>query len=77
LLLAYGDKFAEHATALEITVRGHAMASPSPGFLSNRGLEALRAADGKILFAHADLSSFSVFEEAAWWGCEAARKILA
>jgi hypothetical protein len=77
LLLAYGDKLAEHATALEITVRGHAMSSPAPGFLSNRGLQALRAADGKLLFAHADLSSFSVFEEAAWWGCEAARKILA
>ena len=77
LKLAYGDKLAEHATALEITVRGHAMSSPSPGFLSNRGLAALRAADGKLLFAHSDLSSFSVFEEAAWWGCEAARKILA
>ena len=77
LKLAYGDRLAEHAAALEITVRGHAMSSPSPGFLSNRGLHALRAADGKLLFAHADLSSFSVFEEAAWWGCEAARKILA
>ena len=77
LRLAYGDKLAEHAAALEITVRGHAMSSPSPGFLSNRGLAALRAADGKLLFAHSDLSSFSVFEEAAWWGCEAARKILA
>ncbi len=77
LKLAYGDMLAEHAAALEITVRGHAMSSPSPGFLSNTGLAALRAADGKLLFAHADLSSFSVFEEAAWWGCEAARKILA
>ncbi|MBV8634353.1 MAG: FAD-dependent oxidoreductase [Burkholderiaceae bacterium] len=76
LQLAYGDKLAEHAAALEITVRGHAMASPAPGFLSNHGLAALRATDGKLLFAHADLSSFSVFEEAAWWGCEAARKIL-
>ena len=77
LKLAYGDMLAEHAATLEITVRGHAMSSPSPGFLSNRGLAALRAADGKLLFAHADLSSFSVFEEAAWWGCEAARKVLA
>jgi hypothetical protein len=73
---AYGYRLNWHARALDITVRGHAMASPAPGFLSNRGLAALRAADGKILFAHADLSSFSVFEEAAWWGCEAAAKIL-
>jgi hypothetical protein len=77
LKLAYGLRLEKHAEALDITVRGHAMASPSPGFLSNAGLAALRAADGKVLFAHADLSSFSVFEEAAWWGCEAAWKILA
>jgi hypothetical protein len=66
----------QHAQALDITVRGHAMASPTPGFLSNQGLAALRNADGKLLFAHADLTGFSVFEEAAWWGCEAARKVL-
>ena len=35
--------------------------------------EALREHDGAILFAHADLSGFSVFEEAAWWGDRAAR----
>jgi hypothetical protein len=34
---------------------------------------ALREHDGAILFAHADLSGFSVFEEAAWWGDRAAR----
>ncbi|HSY27304.1 MAG TPA: amine oxidase, partial [Burkholderiaceae bacterium] len=72
----YGFRLQQHAQALDITVRGHAMASPTPGFLSNHGLAALRAANGKVLFAHADMSSFSVFEEAAWWGCEAARKIL-
>ncbi len=38
-----------------------------------RGLKALREHDGAILFAHADLSGFSVFEEAAWWGDRAAR----
>lgn len=44
-----------------------------PGFRSNAGLAALRAADGPTLFAHADLSGFSVFEEAAWWGYRAAK----
>jgi hypothetical protein len=52
------------------------MASPLSGFLSNRGLHALRTVDGKLLFAHADLSGFSVFEEASWWGYRAALRVL-
>jgi hypothetical protein len=32
--------------------------------------------DGPVLFAHADLSGFSVFEEAAWWGIRAAQKAM-
>ncbi|WP_020200394.1 NAD(P)/FAD-dependent oxidoreductase [Cupriavidus sp. WS] len=75
LRAAYGRAFWRHADAAEITVRGHAMASPRPGFLANAGAAALRDADGRILFAHADLSGLSVFEEAAWWGTRAARRI--
>jgi phytoene dehydrogenase-like protein len=71
---AYGWKFAACVERVDITLRGHAMAAPLPGFRSNAGARALREADGPILFAHADLSGFSVFEEAAWWGCEAAKK---
>lgn len=63
--------------AVEITLRGHGMACPVPGSLTNPGLEALRRADGRLLFAHADLSGYSVFEEAAHWGDQAAQKILA
>jgi hypothetical protein len=62
---------------VEITLRGHAMASPVPGFLSNAGVAALQKLDGKIQFAHSDLSGLSVFEEASWWGDIAAQKILA
>lgn len=76
LMAAYGPEFWRHAAGLEITVRGHAMASPVCGSLSNPGLAALRDVDGKILFAHADLSGYSVFEEAAWWGVTAAERIL-
>ncbi|WP_144639679.1 NAD(P)-binding protein [Bordetella genomosp. 13] len=76
LLVAYGHQFWRHATALDITVRGHAMATPTPGFLSNAGLAALREADGRVLFAHADLSGYSVFEEASWWGVRAAARLL-
>ncbi|EHK63087.1 NAD(P)/FAD-dependent oxidoreductase [Achromobacter arsenitoxydans] len=76
LVAAYGKEFWRHARQLEITVRGHAMASPLCGYLSNPGLAALRAVDGPVLFAHADLSGYSVFEEAAWWGVTAAERIL-
>ena len=76
LLEAYGVRFQLAAQALEVTLRGHAMASPPPGFLGNKGLAALRDVDGRILFAHSDLSGLSLFEEAAWWGYRAAERIL-
>ena len=76
LKTAYGWKFAPCVERVDITVRGHAMAAPLPGFRSNAGTRALRECDGPITFAHADLSGFSVFEEAAWWGCAAARKAI-
>ena len=62
--------------AVEICLRGHGMAVPACGSLANPGLAALREADGRLLFAHADLSGYSVFEEAAWWGDRAGRKAL-
>jgi hypothetical protein len=48
------------------------MAAPAPGFLTDARLLALRAADGALRFAHSDLSGYSVFEEALWWGVRAA-----
>lgn len=73
---AYGPDFDACVERAEITVRGHAMASPVPGFLNRGGIETLRSADGRILFAHADLSGLSVFEEAAWWGNRAAMRLI-
>jgi hypothetical protein len=72
----YGTQLWHCARGVELTLRGHAMPSPTVGFLSNKGLQALQAADGKVLFAHSDLSSYSIFEEAAWWGWQAAQRIL-
>ena len=73
LKLAYNRRrLLSHIKALDITVRAHAMASPTQGFLSNIGIKHLREIDGKLLFAHSDLSGYSVFEEAAWWGYRAA-----
>jgi hypothetical protein len=76
LKTAYGWKFAPCVERVDITLRGHAMAAPLPGFRSNAGIKALRETDGAVLFAHADLSGFSVFEEAAWWGIKAAERAL-
>lgn len=76
LKTAYGWRFATCVERCDITLRGHAMAAPLSGFLANAGARALREVDGPILFAHADLSGFSVFEEAAWWGYRAAQLAL-
>ena len=77
LRLVYGYRFAPCVEQIDITVRGHAMASPAPGLRARVGLAALRDADGPILYAHADLSGLSLFEEAAWWGWQAAGRLLA
>lgn len=77
LKAAYGWRFARHVERVDLTVRAHAMAVPTPGFRSNAARLALRALDGAILVAHADLSGFSVFEEASWWGYQAAMRALA
>jgi len=75
LLQAYGDELWQRTQRLSITVRGHAMAVPAPGFLHNAGLIALRDLDGPVRVAHSDLSGYSVFEEAAWWGVQAAERL--
>jgi hypothetical protein len=75
LRLAYGWRLPVCVERVAITVRAHAMAIPEPGFLSNPGRLALRASEGPIFFAHSDLSGLSLFEEAAWWGYQAAVRI--
>jgi len=77
LLKVYGPDIWQFTGSLHITQRGHAMASPAPGFLHNTGLAALREGGMGLHFAHADLSSLSIFEEASWWGWKAASDILA
>ena len=51
---------------------GHAMAVPAPGVRGSAALAALRAARGRVRFAHADLAGYSVFEEAFTLGHQAA-----
>jgi monoamine oxidase len=56
---------------------GHAMAVPSPGVRSSAALFALAAPStpSRVHFAHADLSGYSVFEEALGQGVSAARRV--
>jgi hypothetical protein len=61
---------------VEVMMRGHAMSAPVKGYLSQKGLLALRDADQKVMFAHSDLSGYSIFEEASWWGWQAAGRII-
>lgn len=47
---------------------GHAMSMPVPGVRGSAALQALQRPAGRIAFAHADLSGYSVFEEAFFHG---------
>ncbi|MBV9889520.1 MAG: FAD-dependent oxidoreductase [Rhizobacter sp.] len=55
---------------------GHAMSIPVPGVRSSPALAALAAPQRRVHFAHADLSSYSVFEEAFFHGTRAGRAAL-
>lgn len=61
---------------LEVWLWGHGMVRPTPGLMFGPVLPAMRQPHGRIVFAHTDLSGFSVFEEACHWGHEAARRLL-
>lgn len=76
LTAAYGKRVLNHVKHADITVRGHGMSVPLPGYLNRPLLHALRNHRSRIVFAHSDLSGYSVFEEAAYWGVEAAKNIL-
>ncbi len=76
LLAVYGRRFWRAVRNVDIMVRGHAMSVPQTGYLSRPGLLKLRAHHSRLVFAHSDLSGYSVFEEASYWGVEAAKKIL-
>jgi predicted NAD/FAD-dependent oxidoreductase len=50
---------------------GHAMSIPAPGVRGSAALQALAAPQRHVHFAHADLSAYSVFEEAFFHGTRA------
>lgn len=74
LVNAYGKRIWRHIKSVHLTLRGHAMSIPHPGYLDR--LATLRAHHSRLTFAHTDMSGYSVFEEAVYWGAQAARKRL-
>jgi monoamine oxidase len=60
---------------IDLMRHGHAMCVPVPGLRSHPALQALAAPQGRLHFAHSDLSAYSVFEEAftrGWLAANAA-----
>lgn len=78
---ALGELAAVHpdlpALTMEVVLarHGHAMAVPVPGARGSPALAALRRGAARLAFAHADLSSCSVFEEAYTVGVTAAQRV--
>jgi monoamine oxidase len=66
---------ASRVTRIDAMRYGHAMAIPRPGVRASAALQALAEANGRVQFAHADLSGYSVFEEALYHGTRAARVV--
>ena len=63
--------------SIDIHLLGHGMISPVPGFIFGKAKkQAARNIDGKIFFAHTDLSGISIFEEAFHQGINAVNELL-
>jgi monoamine oxidase len=60
---------------IELCRFGHAMSIPTPGLRGSPALTALNETRGRVVFAHADLAGYSVFEEAYTAGVEAAARL--
>ncbi|MEO5690539.1 MAG: FAD-dependent oxidoreductase [Burkholderiaceae bacterium] len=65
----------ERLQQVDIVRHGHAMAIPTPGLRSSEALAAIPDSAERISFAHADLSAYSVFEEAFTRGDAAGRRV--
>lgn len=69
---------AREVRRLDVMRYGHAMVRPEVGFVCGEALAAAGGAlTGPVHLAHADLSGFSLFEEAFEWGSRAAARVLA
>jgi len=73
-LLRFEPELAPRIERVDLWIWGHGMAIPTPGVLDRWELD--RSPDPRIVFAHADRTGFGLFEEAQFWGVEAAKEIL-
>ena len=72
---AHGD-LRSLTVAADIVRLGHAMARPTAGFVWGGAREVFAADAPRLRFAHADVSGFSIFEEAQYRGVLAAERTL-
>ena len=63
-------------TRLDVFRNGHAMVRPLPGLIWGKARQLFAADDPRLCFAHADVSGFSLFEEAQYRGVLAAERTL-
>jgi hypothetical protein len=63
-------------TRLDVYRHGHAMCRPVPGLIWSADRERFAADGERLRFAHADVSGFSLFEEAHYRGVLAAERTL-
>ncbi len=68
---------AERVLRVDVMRWGHAMARPLPGVLTRQELAQAWQPSPGVWCAHADLSGFSLFEEAQWHGALAAQRVAA
>jgi monoamine oxidase len=71
LAIAHPD-LPRHVRQVDLMRYGHAMSIPLPGLRGHAALQALAELGSRVRFAHADLSGYSVFEEAFFHGTRAA-----
>ncbi|MDH4189462.1 MAG: NAD(P)-binding protein [Betaproteobacteria bacterium] len=61
---------------VDVFANGHAMIRPRPGFITGAARARLLQRGGRVHWAHADVSGFSIFEEAQYRGVAAAERVL-
>lgn len=63
--------------SIDIKLIGHGMIKPKPDFIFNSALQNYREpVNGRLFFAHTDLSGISIFEEAYFQGTQAGKHVL-
>ncbi|MEO8921788.1 MAG: hypothetical protein ABI330_02990, partial [Caldimonas sp.] len=72
LIVAHPD-LRDKLKRVDLMRYGHAMGIPSPGVRSSAALRNAAASTSRVHIAHADLSAYSVFEEALFHGTRAGR----